>query len=88
MCVCTPEMKTPFCGKPGCEWPEQIPPRPAGAIVVDIPTDTSVAIYAARATRAQRPIIVKVGHFGVKIEVPQQDWLIAFTDFDFHEGAD
>lgn len=21
MCKCTPEMKTPFCGKPGCEWP-------------------------------------------------------------------
>lgn len=23
MCRCTPEMRTPFCGKPGCEWPEQ-----------------------------------------------------------------
>lgn len=21
MCMCTPEIKTPFCGKPGCEWP-------------------------------------------------------------------
>lgn len=21
MCKCTPEMRTPFCGKPGCEWP-------------------------------------------------------------------
>lgn len=22
MCSCTPEIKTPFCGKPGCEWPQ------------------------------------------------------------------
>lgn len=22
MCKCTPEMRTPFCGKPGCEWPK------------------------------------------------------------------
>ncbi len=25
MCKCTPEIRTPFCGKPGCEWPEQKP---------------------------------------------------------------
>lgn len=25
MCKCTPEVKTPFCGKPGCEWPPQVP---------------------------------------------------------------
>ena len=24
MCKCTPEIKTPFCGKPNCEWPEQV----------------------------------------------------------------
>lgn len=23
MCRCTPEIRTPFCGKPGCEWPPQ-----------------------------------------------------------------
>lgn len=23
MCKCTPNIKTPFCGKPGCEWPAQ-----------------------------------------------------------------
>jgi nicotinamide riboside kinase len=22
MCKCTPEIRTPFCGKPGCEWPQ------------------------------------------------------------------
>lgn len=21
MCRCTPSIRTPFCGKPGCEWP-------------------------------------------------------------------
>jgi hypothetical protein len=24
MCKCTPEIRTPFCGKPGCEWPPQV----------------------------------------------------------------
>lgn len=23
MCKCTPGIKAPFCGKPGCEWPAQ-----------------------------------------------------------------
>lgn len=23
MCRCTPNLRTPFCGKPGCEWPKQ-----------------------------------------------------------------
>lgn len=23
MCKCTPEIRTPFCGKPGCEMPKQ-----------------------------------------------------------------
>jgi len=27
MCVCTPEKRTPWCGKPGCEGPEQHPAR-------------------------------------------------------------
>lgn len=22
MCKCTPGIKTPYCGKPGCEWPK------------------------------------------------------------------
>jgi hypothetical protein len=24
MCKCDPTMRTPFCGKEGCQWPEQI----------------------------------------------------------------
>lgn len=23
MCKCNPNVRTPFCGKPGCEWPKQ-----------------------------------------------------------------
>ncbi len=29
MCNCTPEIKTPWCGKPGCEMPEQVKPKPS-----------------------------------------------------------
>lgn len=25
MCRCTPDIRTPFCGKPGCQWPAQKP---------------------------------------------------------------
>lgn len=28
MCKCTPNVRTPFCGKPGCEWPPQSKSRP------------------------------------------------------------
>ncbi len=24
MCICRPEVRTPFCGRPGCEWPAQV----------------------------------------------------------------
>lgn len=27
MCKCTPAMRTPFCGAPGCEWPRQAAPN-------------------------------------------------------------
>lgn len=33
MCHCTPEIKTPWCGKPGCEMPPQ--PQPSGGGDVD-----------------------------------------------------
>ena len=23
MCKCSPRIRTPFCGRPGCEWPKQ-----------------------------------------------------------------
>lgn len=37
MCVCRPEVRTPFCGRPGCEWPAQVaeePPKEKGYAVV------------------------------------------------------
>lgn len=33
MCKCTPSMRTPFCGRPGCEWPGT---KPAGARRSDV----------------------------------------------------
>lgn len=27
MCKCTPNIRTPFCGKSGCEWPTSEPKR-------------------------------------------------------------
>lgn len=27
MCKCTPRIKTPFCGRPGCEWPGGVMPN-------------------------------------------------------------
>ena len=29
MCKCTPEIRTPFCGKPGCERPQLAAPAAA-----------------------------------------------------------
>lgn len=29
MCQCTPEIKSPYCGRPGCEWPQFKPSPPA-----------------------------------------------------------
>lgn len=35
MCKCTPNLRTPFCGKPGCEYSEQkaVPLFPRGKIM-------------------------------------------------------
>jgi len=27
VCACTPTLRTPFCGKPGCQWPEREKPH-------------------------------------------------------------
>jgi len=45
MCKCTPAIKTPFCGQPGCEWPDQKVGEFAGFKVLvreDIPTDVII----------------------------------------------
>lgn len=51
MCKCTPEMKTPFCGKRGCEWPAHAapPPQADGAppqVVKDIVGEIAAMEYA------------------------------------------
>lgn len=47
MCRCTPEMRTPFCGRPGCAWPAQ-PKREAVPIVRQLETfGCSIACLAA-----------------------------------------
>jgi len=28
MCKCTPAIKTPYCGRPGCEWPDKTKSKP------------------------------------------------------------
>jgi hypothetical protein len=37
MCRCTPSLRTPFCGKPGCELPKQTPAGKPGFDVDGIP---------------------------------------------------
>ncbi len=46
MCKCTPEIRTPFCGRPGCEWPEQKVPLPYPNVVKDIVGEISAMEYA------------------------------------------
>lgn len=35
MCKCTPNLRAPFCGKPGCEWPEQVRVRAEAAMLAE-----------------------------------------------------
>lgn len=42
MCKCTPNIRTPFCGKPGCEWPEQRSSKEW------LPFDEAVALLRSR----------------------------------------
>src|SRR5262245_5390307 len=37
MCKCTPELRTPFCGKPGCEWPKPQTVPPGYDVIGDTP---------------------------------------------------
>jgi hypothetical protein len=36
MCKCTPEIRAPFCGKPGCEWPKtpRVAPTYDGSVCI------------------------------------------------------
>lgn len=52
MCVCRPEVRTPFCGRPGCTWPEQVPAktevpaRPSEGVIKDLPEVASAPFQA------------------------------------------
>ena len=43
MCQCTPTIRTPFCGKPGCEWPAQIQNVGRPKLGLDLSTKTGWA---------------------------------------------
>ncbi len=47
MCVCNPIVKTPFCGKPGCEWPPQLSERLLGTVTRTV-SDKGFGFIAVR----------------------------------------
>ncbi len=51
MCKCTPSIRTPYCGKPGCERPQ---PPIMGAV-----QDTDVMIYPAEPLYAAAPDLAR-----------------------------
>lgn len=46
MCKCTPEIRTPFCGRPGCEWPPQKAPPAHPEVVKTIVGEIAAMEYA------------------------------------------
>jgi len=46
MCKCTPEIRTPFCGRPGCEWPPQKAPEAHPAVVKQIVGEIAAMEYS------------------------------------------
>ena len=61
MCKCTPEIRTPFCGRPGCEWPEQKPRPGEPAVVKAIVGEIAAAEYAGDVKAIACVIIDKDG---------------------------
>lgn len=55
MCRCTPNMRTPFCGKPGCEWP-----APAAPAAVSAPRVTTAAELDAKGLDLVRQIVSEI----------------------------
>ena len=51
MCRCTPNIRTPFCGKPGCEWPAGVLEAAADKMSIDA---TNRALEAAAVKLDQR----------------------------------
>lgn len=61
MCKCTPEIRTPFCGRPGCEWPDRKPHEPHPAVVKEIVGEIAAMEYAGDVKAIATVIIDKDG---------------------------
>lgn len=86
MCKCRPEIKTPFCGRPGCEWPkqrEQAPSKEKFAKVDKILND----MLAIRNVHGDE--FVSVHTFGGYLNVENarllRDWLNKALPVSAHE---
>lgn len=74
MCKCTPNIRTPFCGKPGCEEPARVPPPPAeGAATPGALEDLDYPIYKlrelereAKESHASKSAILGAAHVAVE----------------------
>ena len=73
MCTCNPEIKTPFCGKPGCEWP------PTPAPETPKPDAETAAIAASiwpTAAPAFNPWHRELARFIALVEASRGMWLV------------
>ena len=75
MCKCTPEIKTPFCGKGDCQWPKSYigiyypSERPVGAPmreVVELTSDLEAFIFTEKHKMEQAKVYKEVK---LKVEV-------------------
>jgi Phage ABA sandwich domain len=66
MCKCTPEIRTPYCGRPGCEWPPQEPPAEGSPRALD----ALVAEHVMGFRREKAPRDYDGQHAGNDILVP------------------
>ncbi len=54
MCKCTPNLRTPWCGKPGCERPAQVPANP----LASLPAELTFTEIIAKLNPVQRRALV------------------------------
>lgn len=73
MCHCTPEIRTPFCGKPGCEWPAGTEEETRSARGE---REAKIAEWATRILREQmsRPEEIMATITAVRAHRPHEDW--------------
>ena len=61
MCQCTPQIRAPFCGRPGCEWPPQKPHAPHPEVVKTIVGEIAAMEYAGDVKAIVAAVIDKDG---------------------------